>query len=154
MPNCTLFHWAQQNFAKKKNLHLDKTAESTLQFRLNTGSMTEISITLKQFEQRRSGFSRSGLNCIPYAPAQHPKKGKTVAAISCAFQQGLFTIKEYWHLLQEPFLTNAYITIIKPSFEPLWTPVNSRWSGFCVHPSLVCMQHINIVPCFFFEGGG
>lgn len=79
---------------KKPHLHLDKAAESTLQFWLNTGSMTEISIALKQREQRQPGFSRRDLNCIPYVPAQHPKKGRTVTAISCAFQHGLHTIKK------------------------------------------------------------
>lgn len=78
---------------EKKHLHLDKAAESTLQFWLNTGSMPEISIALKQCKQRRPGFRSSSLNCIPHVPAQHPKKGKTVAAISCAFQHGLHTIK-------------------------------------------------------------
>lgn len=81
MPIYTLFHWAQQYFAKKKahkktHLHLDKAAESTLQFWLNTDSMTEISIALKQCMQRQPGFSRSDLNCIPYVPAQHPRKGR------------------------------------------------------------------------------
>lgn len=156
MPICTLFYWAQQNLTKNPHLHLDKAAESTLQFWLNTGSMTEISIALKQHEQRRPGFSRADLNCIPYVPAQHPKNGRTVTAISCAFQHGLHTIKKkkHWRLSQELFLTNASITVIKPSFEPLWTPVSSRWSSVCFHFNLVCMQPISIALYFLLEGGG
>lgn len=153
MPIRTLFHWAQQNPVEKTHLHLNKAAESTLQIWLNTGTMTEISIALKQCEQRRPGFNRSDLNCIPYVPAQHPRKGRTVAAISCSFQHGLYTIKESWRLHQEPFHTSAYRTIIKPSFEPFWLPVSSRWSRV-FHPNLVCMQHINIVCCFLLEEGG
>ena len=80
--------------------------------------MIEISIALKHHDQRQAGFSRAGLNCIPYAPAQHLTSKKRENSCSVLeqfpahFSVACTLSKKTVILPWMRFLATAHVTII------------------------------------------